>query len=156
MKNRSVDIAVIGGGIVGAATFYKLSKNYPDASLCLLEKEPRLAEHQTGHNSGVIHSGIYYPPGSYKARLCFDGRKQLVAFAQEHGVPHDVCGKIILATTEAEIERLEGIYQRGKENGLDGLCACWMNLNFRKSNPMPGGCRLFLFRKRGLLIFEQR
>ena len=118
---RNFDFVVIGGGIVGTATAYKLSIKHPDAQICLLEKEQHLAAHQTGRNSGVIHSGIYYKPGSLKAKNCFAGREQLVAFAEENQVPHDVCGKIIVATTEAEVQRMQGIYQRGLENGLDGL-----------------------------------
>ena len=90
----SFDIAIVGGGIVGAATFYKLQKRNPSLKLVLFEKENLLSDHQTGHNSGVIHSGLYYKPGSLIARNCIQGRRELVAFAQEHGIPHDVCGKI--------------------------------------------------------------
>jgi len=115
------DIAVVGGGIVGASAAYKLSLKHPDAKIVLLEKEGRLAPHQTGRNSGVIHSGIYYKPGSYKAKNCFDGRKQLVAFAQEHGVDYDVCGKIILAITDEEIPGMDKIFERGIENKTEGI-----------------------------------
>jgi len=115
------DIAIVGGGIVGMATAYKLSLKHPDLQIVLLEKEPVLADHQTGNNSGVIHSGIYYIPGSSKAENCRNGRHQLVAFAQEHGIPHDICGKIILATTEEEVGRLKGIYTRGKQNQIEGI-----------------------------------
>jgi L-2-hydroxyglutarate oxidase len=115
------DIAIIGGGIVGAATFYKLQKRYPHLNLVLFEKEDILSDHQTGHNSGVIHSGLYYKPGSLKARNCIEGRRELVAFAKEHGIPHDVCGKVVVATDESELPNLEKIYQTGLQNQIEGL-----------------------------------
>lgn len=115
------DIAIVGGGIVGAATFYKLQKRNPNLSLVLFEKEDLLSDHQTGHNSGVIHSGLYYKPGSLKARNCIQGRRELVAFAQEHGIPHDVCGKVVVATDEKELPHLEKIYQTGLQNEIEGL-----------------------------------
>jgi len=115
------DIAIIGGGIVGAATFYKLQKKYPGQKIVLIEKEDKLADHQTGHNSGVIHSGLYYKPGSLKARNCIQGRHELVAFAKEHGIAHDVCGKIVVATEESELPNMEKIYKTGLENEIEGL-----------------------------------
>lgn len=115
------DIAIVGGGIVGAATFFKLQKKYPNLNLVLFEKENMLADHQTGHNSGVIHSGLYYKPGSLKAKNCIEGRHELVAFAKEHNIDHDVCGKIVVATDEAELENLEKIYQTGLKNEIEGL-----------------------------------
>ncbi len=115
------DIAIVGGGIVGAATFYKLQKKYPSLNIALFEKENLLADHQTGHNSGVIHSGLYYKPGSLKARNCIEGRHELVAFAKEHGIEHDICGKIVVATVEEELPFLEKIYQTGLENEIEGL-----------------------------------
>ncbi len=115
------DIAIIGGGIVGAATFYKLQSKYPDLKIMLVEKEEKLADHQTGHNSGVIHSGLYYKPGSLKAKNCIEGRHELVAFAQEHGIDYDVCGKVVVATDESELPHLEKIYKIGLENKIEGL-----------------------------------
>lgn len=115
------DIAVIGGGIVGAATFYKLQSRYPELKIALIEKEALLADHQTGHNSGVIHSGLYYKPGSYKAKNCVQGRHELVAFAQEHKIAHDVCGKVVVATNDSELPQLEKIYRTGLENKIEGL-----------------------------------
>lgn len=115
------DIAVIGGGIVGAATFYKLQKKNPNLKIALFEKEDLLADHQTGHNSGVIHSGLYYKPGSLKAKNCIEGRHELVAFAKEHGIPHDVCGKVVVATDESELANLERIYQIGLQNKIEGI-----------------------------------
>lgn len=117
----SFDIAVVGGGIVGAATAHKLQCAFPNASIALVEKEPRLANHQTGNNSGVIHSGIYYKPGSYKAKLCVNGRRELVSFAKEHGIAHDICGKIVVATETSELEHLDLIYQRGIDNGVEDV-----------------------------------
>jgi L-2-hydroxyglutarate oxidase LhgO len=119
-QNRS-DIAVIGGGIVGLATALALSDEAPHLRLAVLEKEPRLADHQTGHNSGVIHSGIYYAPGSFKARLCVDGVRQLIRFCEESGVAVRSTGKVIVAVTESELPRLEMLYQRGVANGVAGL-----------------------------------
>lgn len=115
------DIAVVGGGIVGSATAYKLSLKFPNYNIAILDKEERLAYHQTGRNSGVIHSGIYYKPGSYKATNCLDGRKQLVAFAETFKVKHDVCGKIILATKNEELPALDRIFERGIQNQTEGI-----------------------------------
>ena len=115
------DIAIVGGGIVGAATLYKLQKRFPNLKIVLLEKEKCLADHQTGHNSGVIHSGLYYKPGSLKAKNCVEGRHELVAFAKEHNIAHDICGKVVVATKESELEYLEKIYQNGVANQIEGL-----------------------------------
>lgn len=115
------DYIIVGGGLVGAATFYKLQKAQPQAKIAILEKESSLSRHQSGRNSGVIHSGLYYKPGTYKAKNCVDGRQQLVAFAMEHGIDHDVCGKIVVARSEAEHEQLLKLKERGAENGLTGL-----------------------------------
>lgn len=115
------DIAVIGGGIVGAATFYKLQKRNPNLVIALFEKEEALAEHQTGHNSGVIHSGLYYTPGSLKAKNCIEGRHELVAFAKEYGIDHDVCGKVVVATEEKELPHMERILSIGAENKIEGI-----------------------------------
>lgn len=115
------DIAVIGGGIVGAATFYKLQKKNPNLKIALFEKENLLADHQTGHNSGVIHSGLYYKPGSLKAKNCIEGRHELVAFAKEYGIAHDVCGKVVVATDPTELPHMDKIFQTGLENKIEGI-----------------------------------
>ena len=115
------DIVIVGGGIVGLATAYKIQKKYPNLTLAVLEKEEKLAFHQTGRNSGVIHSGLYYRPGSYRANNCVNGRKQIVAFAKEFGIDHDECGKIVVATHEEELPRLEKIRENGLKNGLVGV-----------------------------------
>jgi (S)-2-hydroxyglutarate dehydrogenase len=115
------DIIVIGGGIVGLATAYKLTQMHPAKKILVLEKENEVAAHQTSHNSGVIHSGIYYKPGSYKARNCVAGRRELVRFAKEHHIPHDICGKIIVATHESELAHMEKVYNNGLANGVEGI-----------------------------------
>jgi (S)-2-hydroxyglutarate dehydrogenase len=112
------DFAVIGGGIVGLSTARALLDRYPDAGVLMLEKESGWARHQTGHNSGVIHSGIYYKPGSLKARFCKEGAERLVEFCREYGVSYEVCGKVIVATESGEMPRLRNLYERGLENGL--------------------------------------
>ncbi len=115
------DVAIIGGGIVGAATLYKMQLRNPALKFVLIEKESMLADHQTGHNSGVIHSGLYYKPGSMKAKNCVDGRRELVSFAKEHKIAHDVCGKVVVATKQSELQYLDKIYQNGTANGIEGL-----------------------------------
>jgi L-2-hydroxyglutarate oxidase len=115
------DIAIIGGGIVGAATLYKMQKKYPHLKIVLIEKMDKLADHQTGHNSGVIHSGLYYKPGSLKAKNCIQGRHELVAFAKEHGIKHDICGKVVVATDPSELPNMEKIFQTGLENEIEGI-----------------------------------
>jgi L-2-hydroxyglutarate oxidase len=115
------DIVVIGGGIVGLASAYKIMLSHPDIRIAVLEKEGQLAAHQTGHNSGVIHSGLYYEPGSNKAKTCAKGRKELIAFAGEHSIPCEICGKIIVATHEKELANLEKVFHNGLENEIEGV-----------------------------------
>jgi (S)-2-hydroxyglutarate dehydrogenase len=119
--SQSADLAVIGGGIVGLGTALGLTEAHPRLRLTLLDKEPRLGAHQTGHNSGVIHSGIYYKPGSLKAKLCVDGARRMKQFCDTHGIKWEGCGKVIVATNERELPRLQSIYERGQANGLSGL-----------------------------------
>ena len=113
------DFAIVGGGIVGLSTAMAIAQRYPKTRIAVLEKESSWAFHQTGHNSGVIHSGIYYKPGSFKAKFCREGSRSMVEFCQEHGIDYDVCGKVIVATVDKELPLLENLYQRGLENGLD-------------------------------------
>lgn len=113
------DYCVIGGGIVGLATAMRLLETYPGSSLILLEKEEVLGKHQTGHNSGVIHAGIYYPPGSLKAELCRRGADATKAFCQENGIRFDVCGKLLVATSALEMQRMEALYERSKRNTIE-------------------------------------
>lgn len=121
MEEIIYDFTIVGGGIVGAATAYKLQKKYPNHTILLIEKEQGLARHQTGNNSGVIHSGLYYKPGSAKAETCVEGRKQLVNFAREYNIPHDVCGKVVVATDSTELPFLEKIFQNGLANNTEGI-----------------------------------
>jgi L-2-hydroxyglutarate oxidase LhgO len=120
-KQTDFDIAVIGGGIVGLASAYKIQMRYPGIRIGVFEKEKQLAMHQTGHNSGVIHSGLYYKSGSYKAKNCVKGRKELIDFAAEHDIAYEICGKIIVATDEAELNTLEKVFQNGLENQIEGI-----------------------------------
>ncbi|MDJ0700520.1 MAG: L-2-hydroxyglutarate oxidase [Woeseiaceae bacterium] len=113
------DYAIIGGGIVGLSTAWQLLRREPGKKLVLLEKEDRVAAHQTGHNSGVIHAGIYYEPGSLKAKFCKQGVSDTIAFCDEHGIPYEQCGKLIVATNDLELERLEALFERAKINELD-------------------------------------
>ncbi|WP_196894250.1 L-2-hydroxyglutarate oxidase [Aureivirga marina] len=115
------DYAIVGGGIIGLATAYKLQSKYPEKTIIIFEKENEIGAHQTGRNSGVIHSGIYYKPNSYKAINCKNGRDQLVDFVEKYNVKHETCGKVIVATQEFEIPILENIYERGIENGTPGI-----------------------------------
>jgi L-2-hydroxyglutarate oxidase len=115
------DLAIIGGGILGLATALKITAAHADVKLLLLEKEAELARHQTGNNSGVIHSGLYYRPGSLKARLCVSGRRELMAFCDAHDVPYEICGKVVVATSAAELPRLDELQRRGEANGLKDL-----------------------------------
>ncbi|MGA8491784.1 MAG: L-2-hydroxyglutarate oxidase [Terriglobales bacterium] len=121
MPDQSFDMIVIGGGIVGLSTAMQACRTFPKLRLLLVEKEDRVARHQSGHNSGVIHSGIYYKPGSLKAKLCVEGAAAMVAFCREHAIPVEICGKIIVATTAEEIPRLQGLLERGQANGIPGL-----------------------------------
>jgi len=121
MTDQRFDIVVVGGGIVGLATALHLTKHFPQLRLLLLEKEDRVGKHQTGHNSGVIHSGIYYKPGSLKARLCVEGARAMVEFCGQHNIPFEICGKVIVATSEEEFPRLQTLLERGEANGLSGV-----------------------------------
>jgi len=120
-QNLDFEIVVVGGGIVGLASAYKIASSHPGIRIAVLEKEERLAAHQTGHNSGVIHSGLYYKPGSAKAETCTKGRKELVKFAEEHGIAFDICGKVIVATGEGELARLDELFEKGRANGIEGI-----------------------------------
>ncbi len=122
MKTKKIyDVTIVGGGIIGVATAYKIQIKHPHLSILLIEKENQLAAHQTGNNSGVIHSGLYYKPGAEKAKNCVDGRKQLVKFAKEHGIKHDVCGKVVAAVDKTELPFLDKIFENGKANNTEGI-----------------------------------
>jgi L-2-hydroxyglutarate oxidase len=121
MTDSRYSVVIIGGGVVGLGVALEITRRFPRVRLLLLEKEDRVARHQSGHNSGVIHSGIYYKPGSMKARLCVAGAAAMVEFCREHGIAHNVCGKVIVATHPEELPRLEELRKRGEANGLTGV-----------------------------------
>jgi (S)-2-hydroxyglutarate dehydrogenase len=121
MTDSCYDVVIIGGGVVGLGVALEITRRFPRLRLLLLEKEDRVARHQSGHNSGVIHSGVYYKPGSMKARLCVAGAAAMVEFCREHGIAHEVCGKVIVATHADELPRLQDLRKRGEANGLTGL-----------------------------------
>ena len=114
-------VLVIGGGLVGLATAYRFGQRFPDTEITVLEKEPAVGRHQSGNNSGVLHAGLYYKPGSIKARLAVQGIRQMVEFCRENDVPHQICGKLVVATSPDELVRLKNLYERGQANGLSGL-----------------------------------
>ena len=121
MTDGRFDIAIVGAGIVGLATAMDLATRRPDLRLVILEKESAVAAHQTGNNSGVIHAGLYYKPGSLKAKMVVEGARRMVAFCQEHDLPYELCGKVVVATNEQELPRLEELHRRGTANGVPGL-----------------------------------
>ncbi len=135
-----VDVAIAGGGIVGLATALKLLERMPGLSVLVLEKEKEVAAHQTGHNSGVIHSGLSYKPGSEKANTCVEGRLLLVDFCRRHGIPHELCGKLVVATSASELPALAELERRAAENGLEGVRAL-APAEFRKIEPHAAGLR---------------
>lgn len=134
------EMVIVGGGIVGLATAYQLLLAYPGLRLVVLEKEDRLAAHQSGHNSGVIHAGIYYPPGSLKARLCRTGKLALETFAGEHGIPFERCGKLVVALEQAELPRLDALFERATANDVPGLEAVGPE-RIRELEPHAAGLR---------------
>jgi L-2-hydroxyglutarate oxidase len=121
MTDSRYDVLIVGGGIVGLAVALEITQRFPRLRLLVLEKEAHVGQHQSSHNSGVIHSGVYYKPGSLKAKLCVEGAQAMVEFCRDHGLPHDVCGKVIVATREDEFPRLQELHRRGETNGLTGL-----------------------------------
>ena len=140
MNSSTYDIAVIGGGVVGLSFAMQATEQFPHLRVVILEKEAGVARHQTGHNSGVIHSGVYYKPGSLKARLCVEGAREMVEFCARHGIAHKVCGKLIVATTAEEAARLDDLLARGRANGLAGLRLLGRE-EMREIEPHVGGVR---------------
>jgi L-2-hydroxyglutarate oxidase LhgO len=140
MNSSPYDIAVVGGGIVGLSFAMQAASAFPRARILVLEKEDGLARHQTGHNSGVIHSGVYYKAGSLKARLCVAGAREMVDFCAHHAIPYEVCGKLIVATTAEEAARLDDLRSRGEANGLSGL-ELLERAAMREIEPHVGGVR---------------
>jgi L-2-hydroxyglutarate oxidase len=152
--NNSFDISVVGGGIVGLASAYKLQLRFPKLKIIVLEKENELAFHQTGRNSGVIHSGLYYKTGSFRAKNCVDGRKQLVQFAIENNIRHDVCGKIVLATNIDEAKKLVDLKENGEKNGLINLKI--LNLSeIKEIEPFAEGVAALWVPESGIIDYKQ-
>lgn len=152
--SEQFDLVVIGAGIVGLATALAITQRYPRLKLCILEKEDRLAAHQTGHNSGVIHSGIYYRPGSLKAQTCVVGAKALIAFCEQHGVPYEQCGKVVVATAPEELPRLEELLRRGTANGVTGLEMIGPE-RLREIEPHVAGIRALYVPTTGIIDFSR-
>ncbi len=148
------DIAVIGGGIVGLSFAMQAGEKFPHLRLLILEKENAVAQHQTGHNSGVIHAGIYYKPGSLKARLCVQGAREMVEFCRRNGIPHQICGKLIVATNPEEAALLDELRQRGEVNGLAGLRLLEREA-MREIEPHAGGVRALQVPMTGITDYAQ-
>jgi len=138
MPDRESDLLVIGAGIVGLATALEVTRRFPRMKIIIVDKEDRVAAHQTGHNSGVIHSGLYYKTGSLKARNCVAGAASMKRFCQEHGIVFEECGKLVIATTPEEVPRLEQLHQRGTANGVPGL-RMMQREQFREIEPHCAG-----------------
>lgn len=151
---ETYDIAVIGGGIVGLATAMALCQRH-QVSLIVLEAEATLAAHQTGHNSGVIHSGLYYKPGSLKARNCVEGREALYNFCREHHIPHERCGKVVVATSASEIPRLDALAERGRANGLDGMRRLNSQAEIHEFEPHIDGLAGLWIPQTGIVDYKQ-
>ena len=154
MNSSSYDIAVIGGGVVGLSFAMQATEQFPHLRVLILEKEAGVARHQTGHNSGVIHSGVYYQPGSLKARLCVAGARAMVEFCSRHGLAHKVCGKLIVATTAEEAVWLEDLLARGVANGLVGLRLLERE-EMREIEPHVGGVRALAVPSTGITDYAR-
>ena len=154
MKSKSYDIIIIGGGIIGLATAMTLSKRFPKLTISVLDKEKELAQHQTGHNSGVIHSGIYYKPGSLKAINCIEGSRKLIAFCDENTISYKMCGKVIVATSESEIPALEELHRRGTANGVAGLKMISAD-ELKDYEPYANGIKALLSPNTGIIDYVQ-
>lgn len=149
-----VDLAIVGGGIVGLATAYRVLERHPDLRLAILEKEPELATHQSGHNSGVLHAGLYYTPGSLKARLCREGKAALEAFASDHDIPFESCGKLVVALDESELGRLEALRERAEANGVRGLEVVGPE-RLRELEPHAAGIKALWSPSTGIIDFRR-
>jgi L-2-hydroxyglutarate oxidase len=149
---NSKKVAIIGGGIVGLATAYRLGERFPGARISVLEKESAVGQHQTGHNSGVLHSGLYYKPGSLRARLAVAGIRQMVEFCRENGIAHDICGKLVVAADDSEVPRLRDLEKRGAANGLEGLR--WLDHDeMREIEPHVGGVAALRVPQEGIVDY---
>jgi L-2-hydroxyglutarate oxidase len=147
------DFLILGGGIVGLATAWQLTRRYEQASVVVLEKEPHVAEHQTGHNSGVLHSGIYYKPGTLRAKNCRTGKLAMEAFCSEHAVPYEICGKVIVAVDEAELPNLSRIFERGQQNGV--ACAMIGPERLHELEPHAAGVQAIHVPEAGIVNYRR-
>src|SRR5215813_13699573 len=153
VPNRSKAL-VVGGGIIGLATAFRLSEKFPDDEITVVEKESATGWHQTGHNSGVLHAGLYYKPGSAKARLAVRGIRQMVEFCERHAIPHEICGKLVVAADENEIPRLRALHERGIANGLEGLR--WLSREeMREIEPHVGGVAALRVPQEGIVDYPR-
>jgi L-2-hydroxyglutarate oxidase len=150
---KQTDIIIIGGGIVGLATAYQFTLDYPLLKITLLEKEQQLAAHQTGHNSGVLHTGVYYKPGSLKALNCIEGKSRMENFCRKEGIDYEICGKVILAISEAELPALETIYQRGRTNGVS--CEMINSEKLHELEPHVAGIKAVHVPEAGIVDYGQ-
>ena len=150
---QHADVAIIGGGILGLATAYNLIQRYPERRVVLLEKESQVAQHQTGHNSGVLHSGIYYKPGSLKALNCREGKKAMEAFCAAEGIDYEICGKVIVATSEEEFPALQRIYERGQANGV--RCGMIDREHLQEIEPHTAGLKAIHVPEAGIVNYPQ-
>lgn len=147
-------IIIIGGGIVGLGTALKLGKKFPGARVTVLEKEAKVGQHQTGNNSGVLHCGLYYKPGSVKARMAVQGVQEMVAFCRDNDVPHEICGKLVVAVDETEVQRLKNLHERGRQNGLAGLQ--WLSREeMREIEPHVGGVAALRVPQEGIVDYPK-
>ncbi len=154
MNSQSYDIAIVGGGILGLATGMRLTQEYPRHRIAVIEKEAEIAQHQTGHNSGVIHAGIYYAPGSQKANFCSTGGKLLREFCDERDIKYDMCGKLIVAIDDDEVPRLEELYRRGTANGAVGLEIVGAE-QLKELEPHAAGVRAIWSPNTGIIDFNE-
>jgi (S)-2-hydroxyglutarate dehydrogenase len=154
MTNSRHHVTIIGGGIVGLAVALEITRRFPRLHLLLLEKENRVGQHQSSHNSGVIHSGIYYKPGSLKAKLCVEGARAMIKFCRAHGIAHAVCGKVIVATREDEFPRLEELRRRGEANGLTGVRSIGPG-ELRELEPHASGLRALVVPSTGITDYSK-
>jgi L-2-hydroxyglutarate oxidase len=145
---------IVGGGIVGLAAAYQFGRKWPDTEITVIEKEDAVGRHQTGHNSGVLHAGLYYKPGSVKARMAVQGIRRMVEFCQDHGVPHEICGKLVVAADESELPRLRDLHERGRQNGLEGLLMLGPS-EMREIEPHVGGVAALRVPQEGIVDYPR-